>query len=231
MSAGAKFGIRPDHARCGADRRALDFLVAMFVLSISGVIIRTRIFANFFTYRPNGTLLRGSFDLHAVIGGVNLPFLLAIPLSGLVIFSVVYLPAGIEAAYPGKADVFFDEASGAPCLRKAGAPGELGSLDVMRAEAERRWGDGEAALLRVPATIDVGDSKSPTSPTSERTSGFFLPAANRSIAAKSPRRTTAKRPSSGTNVTRSTRVRTISAASAFVSSLCRLSLSAEMRWR
>jgi uncharacterized iron-regulated membrane protein len=129
--------------------------MAMLVLSISGVIIRTRIFENFFTYRPNGTLLRGSFDLHAVIGVVTLPFLLAIPFSGLVIFSAVYLPAGIEAAYPGKADVFFDEASGALRLRKAGAPGELGSLDAMRAEAERRWGDGEAALLRVVNASDV----------------------------------------------------------------------------
>lgn len=61
----------------------------MLVLSISGGIIRTRVFENIFTYRPNGTLLRGIFDLHAVIGVVILPFLLAIPFSGLVIFSAL----------------------------------------------------------------------------------------------------------------------------------------------
>ncbi|MEF3365015.1 PepSY-associated TM helix domain-containing protein [Methylocystis sp. 9N] len=128
--------------------------MAMLVLLTSGVLIRTGLFANFFTYRPKGPLLRASQDLHAVMGVIGLPFFFVIPLSGLVIFSAVYLPAGIDAAYPGKANVFFDEAVGAARLPKSGGPGVIGSLDAMRSSAERRWG-AEAELLLVTNARDA----------------------------------------------------------------------------
>ena len=55
--------------------------------------------------------------------------------------------------------------------------------------------------LRAPATNNSCESKVPKTSTSERTSGFFLFAANRRIAAKSPRSTIANSASSGTSVT------------------------------
>ena len=55
-------------------------------------------------------------------------------------------------------------------------------------------------VLRVPATNDSCESKAPKTPASERTSGFFLFAANCRIAVRSPRNTIASSASSGTSV-------------------------------
>jgi hypothetical protein len=53
----------------------------------------------------------------------------------------------------------------------------------------------------LPATNDSCESKAPKTPASERTAGFFLFAANRRIAARSPRSTMASSASAGTSVT------------------------------
>ena len=53
----------------------------------------------------------------------------------------------------------------------------------------------------IPATTDACESKPFKTPASVRMSGFFLPAANRRIAARSPRSTIASLSSSGMSVT------------------------------
>jgi uncharacterized iron-regulated membrane protein len=64
--------------------------VAMLLLLITGVIIHRKIFADFFTFRPEKQLRRSSLDLHNITGVLFLPFHFLIAFSGLMIFSGWY---------------------------------------------------------------------------------------------------------------------------------------------
>jgi uncharacterized iron-regulated membrane protein len=128
--------------------------MAMMALLVTGIIIHSGILTNFFTFRPRERLHRSSLDLHTLVGVAGLPFEIFITLSGLVIFFSIYLPAGINAVYPGSQKAFFDELSDSYRRPKAGVPGAVGSLDAMQAEAMRRWGGAPARLFRV---VNAGD--------------------------------------------------------------------------
>lgn len=129
--------------------------MAMLVLLVSGIIIHVRIFQDFFTFRPQKRLQRSSLDLHTLTGVLALPFHFLIPLSGLIIFFSIYLPAGIQVAYQGNRNAFFDDAFEMYKRPKAGHPGELASLDAMVIEARTRWGSGEPNFVRVSQRGDA----------------------------------------------------------------------------
>jgi uncharacterized iron-regulated membrane protein len=131
--------------------------MAMLVLVVSGVVIHRRIFKDMFTFRPKKVLSRSSLDLHNVLGVLALPFHFVMPLSGLIIFSALYFPGTWHSAYAGDRSAFSREVQGNYQRPKAGAPGALGSLDEMAAEAERRFGGGKPYFLRV---AHVGDAAS-----------------------------------------------------------------------
>jgi uncharacterized iron-regulated membrane protein len=122
--------------------------MAMLVLCISGVITHRKIFADFFTFRPNRKSRRAILDLHNVVGVLGLPFHLVITLSGVIIFYYLYFPSGWAAAYGvGNLRAFNQETFAAFSRAKLNRPGELASLDAMAAEARRLWpGSGLASL-------------------------------------------------------------------------------------
>src|SRR5690606_29823012 len=60
-----------------------------------------------------------------------------------------------QAAFEGDRGAFNREVFGSYQRPKAGAPGALGSLDAMAAEAERRWDGGKPAFLRVQHAGDA----------------------------------------------------------------------------
>lgn len=120
--------------------------MAMLLLLVSGVIIHRKIFSQFFTFRPRKSLQRSSLDLHNLTGVMALPFHFVITLSGMVIFMMTYFPLAYSGVYgEGKQAkaAFFAEAYGKYNRPKANAPGTLGSLDAMAAQAVREWGSSE----------------------------------------------------------------------------------------
>jgi uncharacterized iron-regulated membrane protein len=123
--------------------------MGMLLAIVTGVVIHKKIFREFFTFRPRSkTTLRGALDLHNLTGVLALPFHFFIGLSGLVIFFTTYFPAGWQAAY-GDRQAFNRDANQTFQRARANAPGTLASLDAMTAQAQRLWGDGQAAQVRV----------------------------------------------------------------------------------
>jgi uncharacterized iron-regulated membrane protein len=129
----------------------------MLVLVVSGVIIHRRIFRDFFMFRPGKALSRSSLDLHTGMGVLALPFHFIMPLSGLIIFFALFFPGTWHATFRSDEDSFEREVFGSYERPKANAPGTLGSLDAMAAEAERRWSGGKPFLVRVR---NAGDAAS-----------------------------------------------------------------------
>ncbi|MBO0223028.1 PepSY domain-containing protein, partial [Vibrio parahaemolyticus] len=69
----------------------------MMALCVSGVVVHRKIFADFFTFRPERKIGRATLDLHNVAGVLGLPFHVVISLSGLVILFAIYFPSSIWA--------------------------------------------------------------------------------------------------------------------------------------
>jgi uncharacterized iron-regulated membrane protein len=131
--------------------------MAMLVLIVSGVIIHRRLFRDLFVFRPNKALGRSALDLHTATGVLALPFHFIMPLSGLIIFFALFFPGTWQAVFQGDEDAFNRETFGSYSRPSANAPGALGSLDAMAAEAERRWGGAAPFLVRV---LEAGDAAS-----------------------------------------------------------------------
>ncbi|WP_229256882.1 PepSY-associated TM helix domain-containing protein [Duganella lactea] len=126
--------------------------MAMLVLLVSGVLIHKKIFIQFFTFRPQKSLQRGSLDLHNLTGVLGLPFHFLITLSGLIIFITIYYPQAHSSVFGGGKEgkaAFSAEAYGKFSRAKAKAPGTLASLDAMAARAEREWAGGRPYFVRV----------------------------------------------------------------------------------
>lgn len=123
--------------------------MAMLALLVSGVIIHRGIFADFFTFRHERRLSRASLDLHNLTGVLGLPFHFVMALSGLIIFFGIYFPGAINAVYDNDRAAFNREVFGGFQRAAAGAPGPLGSLKAMSAEAVRRWRGEPPYFVRV----------------------------------------------------------------------------------
>ncbi|KRC76328.1 peptidase [Achromobacter sp. Root83] len=81
--------------------RWLASIAGMFMLVaiISGIITHKKIFTDFFTFRPRKGGQRAWMDGHNALSVLGLPFHLMITFSGLVLFMVMLMPAGIQAVY------------------------------------------------------------------------------------------------------------------------------------
>jgi len=130
--------------------------MAMMALCVSGVVVHRKIFVDFFTFRAERRPPRLLLDLHNVTGVLGLPFHFLISLSGLVIFFSMYFPGVAQIAYKDGQQAFFADAFGTIRPSKAGAPGELASLDAMAAEARRLW---NGAPLRYVVVRNPGDAR------------------------------------------------------------------------
>jgi uncharacterized iron-regulated membrane protein len=123
--------------------------MAMMALCVSGVIIHRKIFADFFTFRPQRTSKRAVLDLHNVAGVLGLPFHFVVTLSGLVILYALYFPSGWISAYSGNLRAFNQEAFGSFARAKANQPGSVASLDAMASEVRRLWPDEKLASVTI----------------------------------------------------------------------------------
>lgn len=113
--------------------------MAMLALLASGIIIHRKIFAEFFTFRPDRKARRATLDLHNMTSLVALPFHVMLPLTGLFIFFSIYLPWSIALPFGGDTEAFFDEMYGTKTVEAAGETAPMASLDTMLAIAEARW--------------------------------------------------------------------------------------------
>ncbi|QZX82234.1 PepSY-associated TM helix domain-containing protein [Metapseudomonas otitidis] len=127
----------------------------MLVALVSGIIIHRRFFKDFFTLRPKANGQRAWLDAHNLFGVLGLPFHLLIAYTGLVIFVVYYMPAGIQRAYGGDAKAFFVDVLGRyerEAVQRPAPPPV--SLDGLLADARQRWGGGEPGWISVHHPAD-----------------------------------------------------------------------------
>jgi uncharacterized iron-regulated membrane protein len=113
----------------------------MLVALVAGVITHKRIFKDFFTFRPSAGGQRAWLDGHNVTGVLGLPFHLLMAYTGVIIFATSYISGGLDTAYKGNLDQYFQEAGGFHEREDAGRPLErLHSIDALVADAQRRMG-------------------------------------------------------------------------------------------
>jgi uncharacterized iron-regulated membrane protein len=122
--------------------------MAMLLLCVSGVIIHRRIFADFFALRVGRKARRTILDLHNVAGVLGFPFHIAITLSGLIIFYMIYFPSGWLLTYPSRAE-FQADVFGRYQRPKLDRPGRLHSLDSLVTAAETIWGGEQPKTLLI----------------------------------------------------------------------------------
>ena len=129
----------------------------MLIAIVTGVIVHKKIFVDFFTFRW-GKGQRSWLDAHNILSVFGLPFHLMITYTGLVTLMALYVPWGMQAQYPTRADQarFNAEFSAfLPVTKGAGVPAPLLPLSTFVAAAEQHWGDGRAGRLQI---VNPGDS-------------------------------------------------------------------------
>ncbi|HWV15005.1 MAG TPA: PepSY-associated TM helix domain-containing protein [Cellvibrio sp.] len=144
-------------------RNVSDWLIGicsmfMLVAIISGVITHKKIFADFFTFRPNKGQ-RSWLDLHAMLATITLPFFLMITYSGLVFFVLTLFPGIVASNYGSgeqQREVFNEEMAAKEFrIERANSPANLTRLSALADIAEKRWGEGSVRLIEVS---DPGDA-------------------------------------------------------------------------
>ncbi|MBI4266633.1 MAG: PepSY domain-containing protein, partial [Acidobacteria bacterium] len=91
--------------------------MAFLICTITGLIVHKKIFRNFFTFRRNSPVVQTRWlDAHNVLGVLAWPFLFMIVLSGLMFYSYLYIPTGMQMAarYPAPPRVAVPGGGGGP---------------------------------------------------------------------------------------------------------------------
>ncbi|CAM3803867.1 Peptidase [Pseudomonas reidholzensis] len=123
---------------------------------ISGIVIHKKIFKEFFTFRPDKGQ-RSWLDFHNASAVLLLPFHLMITYTGLVIFMMIYIPAGVDALFDGDKRAYFQAQGNARTeqpqqRRQAKTPGELVDVAPLLAQAEASLGPIGGLSIRNPNT-------------------------------------------------------------------------------
>lgn len=123
--------------------------MTLLVTLISGIVTHRRIFADFFTIRPNKAK-RSWMDLHNVLGVYALPFHLMIALTGVITLVTLTLPwPGLVRYGADTARMYAELTPGfvtRPALGRAAPPADVAT---MLRDAERRFGGGHIGLVSV----------------------------------------------------------------------------------
>ena len=91
--------------------------MAFLICTITGLVVHKKIFRNFFTFRRDAKLAQTRWlDAHNVLGVISWPFQFMIVLSGLVFYSYLYIPTGMQMAarYPAPPRVAVPGGGGGP---------------------------------------------------------------------------------------------------------------------
>lgn len=137
--------------------RWLASIAGMFMLVaiISGIITHKKIFTDFFTFRPKKGGQRAWMDGHNVLSVLGLPFHLMITFSGLVLFMVMLMPAGIQAVYENPrqyTDEVFKSFKVTPPLNQ---PAPLTQIAPLVEQAQQHW-QGNVGRVTVNNPGDAG---------------------------------------------------------------------------
>jgi uncharacterized iron-regulated membrane protein len=126
--------------------RYLVGFCAMFMLVaiITGVITHKKIFKDFFTFRPQKGL-RSWLDFHNVSAVMALPYHAMITYTGIVTLMFMYLPWGVNAAYPKDGDAFFSEAFARMAEVESPAEGRAVAMPIQQLldSARTQWNGAE----------------------------------------------------------------------------------------
>ncbi|MET0356066.1 MAG: PepSY-associated TM helix domain-containing protein [Cellvibrio sp.] len=124
----------------------------MLVAIISGVVTHKKIFADFFTFRPNKGQ-RSWLDVHAVLATITLPFFLMITYSGLLFFVYTLFPSPLNTQYGDgqeARETYNNELNNREFIAHAsGTQASLASLSALAAVAETRWGANQVRAIEV----------------------------------------------------------------------------------
>lgn len=123
--------------------------IFMLVAIISGIVTHKKIFKDFFTFRPAKGGQRAWMDGHNALSVLGLPFHLMITFSGLLLFVVMLLPAGINAAYDNPRDYFDERFPGLTQQRPVAGQAPLLPLSSLVNEAASIWDGGITGRLVV----------------------------------------------------------------------------------
>ncbi|WP_449409562.1 PepSY-associated TM helix domain-containing protein [Methylobacterium komagatae] len=116
--------------------------MVLLIALISGIITHRRIFADFFTFRPDRSRQRAWLDAHNLFGVLALPFHLMITYTGLVTLGPMLMPWATQAAYHENAPNYFVEAGLMPKGRMpTGKPAEGKPLGDIITAAAREAGE------------------------------------------------------------------------------------------
>jgi uncharacterized iron-regulated membrane protein len=115
--------------------------MVMLIALLSGIVTHRRIFVDMFTFRPGKAPQRAWLDAHNVTGVLALPFHLMITYTGLVTLMLLYMPWGVDAAYRGDRERYFQDRGQTIVARPpAHDPATLAPLGPMIREAVRLTG-------------------------------------------------------------------------------------------
>lgn len=129
--------------------------MVMLVAIISGIITHRRIFADIFTFR-SGKGQRSWLDAHNASAVLALPFHLMITYTGLVSLMFLYMPWGIQAAYPTDQPAFEAEVFGrAPRPKASGQSATLTPIAPLLAQASQHWGGAAPGRIAVARPGDA----------------------------------------------------------------------------
>jgi len=128
--------------------------LVMLAALVTGIVIHKKLFKEFFTFRPNKGQ-RSWLDFHNASAVLLLPFHLMITYTGLVIFMLIYIPAGVDALFAGDNRAYF-QAQGNGRLEQprgqAKQPGQLTDVVPLLAQAEGALGPISGFNIRNPNT-------------------------------------------------------------------------------
>ncbi|WP_251962195.1 PepSY-associated TM helix domain-containing protein [Pseudomonas sp. Marseille-Q5299] len=128
--------------------------LVMLAALVTGIVIHKKIFKEFFTFRPNKGQ-RSWLDFHNASAVLLLPFHLMITYTGLVIFMLIYIPAGVDALFAGDNRAYLKAQGNARLEQPRGMarqPAELADVVPLLAQAQARLGPIAGFNIRNPNT-------------------------------------------------------------------------------
>ncbi|MBF8740307.1 PepSY-associated TM helix domain-containing protein [Pseudomonas guariconensis] len=128
--------------------------LVMLAALVTGIVIHKKIFKEFFTFRP-AKGQRSWLDFHNASAVLLLPFHLMITYTGLVIFMLIYIPAGVDALFDGDTRAYFQAQGNArpeTPRQLVRQPGVLVDVAPLLAEAQARLGPIGGLNIRNPNT-------------------------------------------------------------------------------
>lgn len=137
--------------------RWLASIAGMFMLVaiISGIITHKKIFTDFFTFRPRKGGQRAWMDGHNVLSVLGLPFHLMITFSGLVLFMVMLMPAGIQAVYDNPRQYTNEVFKANTITPPLNQPAPLVDIAPLVEQAQQHW-QGRLGRVTVNNPGDAG---------------------------------------------------------------------------